>query len=337
VRDSKVRRCESARVREVAGVVGFLILLCFSQGTAHSGSSQTASARQAVQAPDTEIYLAPLSTEYRRLSVGAPVNITNSPGYDNQPSFTPDGSAILFASIRGNRSGSTNATLPDIYRYNIASKTITRVTETAEGEYSPTVTPDGQHFSVIRVEADSTQRLWQFTLDGHSPELVLSDIKPVGYHVWADDHTLALFMLGQPATLQLADTRTGKAEIIARGIGRSLQRIPGGNTISFVERLAPATDTDKASPPALSIRELDPRTRRITPLVSAVAGATDADLAWTPDGTLLMAQGGALYGWRRGETTWTRMVDLEALGLRGVTRLAVSPEGNWIALVAQPQ
>src|SRR5262249_35088961 len=211
------------------------------------------------------------STEHGRLTVGVPVNITNSPGYDNQPSFTPDGSAILFTSIRGNRSGSTSATLPDIYRYDIASKAITRVTETAEGEYSPTVTPDGQHFSVIRVAADSTQRLWQFTLDGRNPELVLPDVKPVGYHVWADDHTLALFVLGQPATLQLADMGTGKAEIVASGIGRSLQRIPGGSTISFVARPAPATEAEKAaSPPVLSIRELDPRTRRITPLVSAV-------------------------------------------------------------------
>ena len=41
---------------------------------------------------------------------------------------------------------------------------------------------------------------------------MLADVKPVGYHAWADDHTLALFVLGQPATLQLADTRTGKAE-----------------------------------------------------------------------------------------------------------------------------
>src|SRR5262249_12922939 len=239
--------------------------------------------------------------------------------------------------IRGDRPGSTNPSRPDIYRYNIASKAIARVTETAEGEYSPTVTPDGQHFSVIRVEADSTQRLWQFTLDRRNPELVLPDVKPVGYHVWADDHTLALFVLGQPATLQLADTRTGKAEIVASGIGRSLQRIPGSSTISFVERPAQASDAEKAAgPTALSIRELDPRTGRITPLVSAVTGSTEADLAWTPDGTLLMAQGGALYGWRRGEASWTRMVDLEALGLRGVTRNAVSPKGNWIALVGLP-
>ena len=58
--------------------------------------------------------------------------------------------------------------------------------------------------------------------------------------------------------------------------------------------------------------------------------------AWTPDGMLLMAQGGSLHGWRRGDADWTRVAGLEALGLHGVTRIAVSPKGGWIAFVTQP-
>jgi dipeptidyl aminopeptidase/acylaminoacyl peptidase len=281
---------------------------------------------------DTEIYLAPLTVVAGALTVGTPVNTTNSPGYDNQPSFTPDGSAILFTSDRGSPASVQALFRTDIYRYDIASRAVSRVTDTPEGEFSPTVTPDGRHISVIRVEADSTQRLWRFTLDGKQAELVLRDVKPVGYHAWADDHALVLFVLGQPATLQIADPQTGTADIVARGVGRSIQRIPGGRTISFVER-QPASQQDGA--PTLWIRELDPRTKRITPLVRAVAGATDADCAWTPRGMLLMAHGGALYGWRPGDPDWTRVADLDALGLTGVTRLAVSPKGEWIALVAQ--
>lgn len=285
-------------------------------------------AQPAAPPPDTEIFLAPLSTSAGTLSVGQPLNITNSPGYDNQPSFTPDGQQILFTSMRGG-----NQT--DIYRYDMTSRTIARVTDTPESEYSPTVTPDGGHISVIRVEADGTQRLWRFTSDGKQPELVLADIKPVGYHAWADNHTLVLFVLGTPttaATLQVADTQSGKADIVVRGIGRSIQKIPGRATISFVAREEPA---QRGGAPTLRIRELEPKGRHITPLVSAVAGATEADCAWTPDGVLLMANQDLLYGWKRGDAEWRRIADLATLGLHGVSRLAVSPRGDRIAVVTQ--
>jgi hypothetical protein len=279
-------------------------------------------AAQLAAPPDTEIYLASLTGSGTSLSVGAPVNITKSPGYDNQPSFTPDGAAILFTSIRG------GGTLPDVYRYDVASGRTTRVTKTPEGEYSPAVTPDGRHISVVRVEADKTQRLWQFTLDGTTPELVLKDVKPVGYYAWADDHTLALYVLGQPATLQVADTRTGKVVTAARDIGRSVARIPGTTAIGFVHKVTNAG-------PEPWITSLDPRTNVWSPLVKAVDGAKEVDTAWTPDGTVLMAQGDGLYAWRRGAEAWTRIADLAALGLHHVSRLAVSPKGDRLAVVTQ--
>jgi hypothetical protein len=188
------------------------------------------------------------------------------------------------------------------------------------------VTPDGAHISVIRVEADGTQRLWRFTLDGRDPELVLERVKPVGYHAWADDHTLALFVLGPPATLQLADTRGGNAETLARGINRSVQRIPRTGTISYV---------DKGEDGSLVIRELDPKTKSLTTLVGAVAGAKEADLAWTPAGMLMMAEKDVLYGWTRDDRGWKRLADLASLDMHGVTRIAISPNGDRIACVTQ--
>jgi len=128
------------------------------------------------------------------------------------------------------------------------------------------VTPDGAHISVIRVEADGTQRLWRFTLDGREPELVIERVKPVGYHAWVDDHMLALFVLGPPATLQLADTHGGVRRDAGARINRSVQRIPRAGTISFVE---------KNEDGSLVIRELDPKTKRVTTLVGAVAGAKE--------------------------------------------------------------
>jgi len=212
------------------------------------------------------------------------------------------------------------------------------VTNTPESEYSPTVTPSG-NLSVIRVELDAakTQRLWQFTLDGRDPRPVLENVKPVGYHAWSDDHTLALFVLGQPATLQLADAGPGAAVVLASDIGRSLQRIPGASSksaISFVQRERSA---DGVGPGRFVIKELNPATREISVLTPAVEGSTEADTAWTPDGTLLMVKGPALYGWKRGESGWKEIATLERLGLPAASRLAVSPNGGWLALVGPPR
>jgi hypothetical protein len=124
-------------------------------------------------------------------------------------------------------------------------------------------------------------------------------VKPVGYHAWADDHTLALFVLGQPATLQIADTRTGTARVIARDIGRSIQRIPGSTPVSSISFVQRERSGDTAT---FVIKELDPATGATTVLIPAVAGSTEADCAWTPDGTLLMVKGGVLYSWKRGQS-----------------------------------
>lgn len=281
--------------------------------------------------PTTEIYLASLSTQDGRLTMGKPENISNSPGYDNQPFFTPDGAGLLFTSARGSLKSSCGSPQTDIYRYDIKIRGVAQVTDTPECEYSPTVTPDGG-ISVIRVEADSTQRLWRFSGDGKNPSLVLTDVKPVGYHAWLDDKTLALFVLGQPATLQVADTTTGKAEIVSRDIGQSILRIPSGG-VSFVQQAG--SDSERTlTVTRLTIQDGKPVTSPLTP---AVPGAGQAHLAWTTDGTLLMAHDGALHAWRAGSTGWQRIADLTAVGLRSVTRLAISPKGDRIAVVAVTQ
>ena len=280
--------------------------------------------------PDTEIYLAPLKLSNGAVQVGAPENITTSPGYDNQPSFTPDGRAILFTSVRP-----AGVTQSDIYRYDMATRAVSRVTETPESEYSPTITPSGG-ISVVRVELDgqNTQRLWQFSAAGADPKVVLENVKPVGYHAWADANTLALFVLGQPATLQLADTRNGTARTIASDIGRSLQRIPGTGAVSQISFVQRERDGQAIR---LTIKKLNPATGEVSVVTPAVDGSREADVAWTADGTLLMAKDGSLYAWKAGQSGWKEVATAAQLSLPGITRLSVSPAGDYLAIVASPR
>jgi hypothetical protein len=278
------------------------------------------------QPPDTEVFLADLKLVDGRISVSAPRNISSSPGYDNQPSFTPDGTGVLLTSARAGTPPGATAAQMDIYRYDIATQKLSQVTSTPESEYSATVTPDGKHISVIRVEADKAQRLWKFPLAGGAPSLVFTDIKPVGYHAWLDADTVAMFVLGEPATLQVGDVRTGKAEVIASDIGRSLQPVPGGG-VSFIQRAGQGAQRTMT----VALLTAGRTTKMLTPLVP---GATEEFVAWMPDGTLLMAASGQLHAWKQGEKEWRAIADLSALGLRNVSRLAVSPKGDRLALVA---
>ena len=291
---------------------------------------------------DTEIFLASLLLKDDKLALGPPVNITNSPGYDNQPSFTPDGNRILFASVRAgggpsrDRSNVAGSGTPatDIFRYDIASRSIWRITNTPEGEFSPAVMPDGRNISVVRVEADGTQRVWRIPASGDTTgesSIILRDIKPVGYYAWIDDRTLALYVLGppgEPSTLHVADTQTGSSRLVATNIGRSIQRMPSGD-VSFVSRQS-NTANDSSRAPTLQ-RLTGFRTEALTGVPS---GISEPYVVWLPDGSALVAANTTLYRWRRGETSWTVVANLEAFGLHAVTRLAISPKGDRIAIVA---
>jgi dipeptidyl aminopeptidase/acylaminoacyl peptidase len=269
--------------------------------------------------PSTDIYELSFDGKLEGLKTARSQAVSTQPGYDNQPFYTPDGGAILFTA---NRDGKQM----DIYEFDRATRMARRLVSTPEGEYSPTMTPDGKGFSVIRVEPDGTQRLWRFDRNGTNPRVVLSEIKPVGYHAWIDADQLALFVLGQPATLQHARVSTGKATVVASNIGRSLHRIPQTQTVSFIHR-------DPASKNDVWVKQFDPATGVVTPLIPAVRGSDDAYTAWTPDGTLLMSAGTRIFAWRRGEKEWREVYDAAGGKLGTVTRMAVAPDGRSLAIV----
>lgn len=309
------------------------------------GSGQTASSQAP---PATDIYLAPISvTSDGRAVVGKPVNVTNRPGYDNQPAFTPDSHGILFTSIHEDGQS-------DIYRYDLATKAIARVTSTPESEYSATIMPGGQRFSVIRVERDSSQRLWSFAFDGSDPQLLIPPVKPVGYHAWIDPDNLALFVLGSPNALVHYDLRSSHVDTLARNIGRSLAPVIGGGGFSFTAR-----DTSGD----LKLKTMSWPYTTVTEIATLPKGTED--VVWLARDLVLSASGSKLISLRAtigatGSTTsapttpppaapapgagptptpapeWRDVIDLAPEGLTRISRLAISQDGHWLAIVAVP-
>jgi len=240
--------------------------------------------------------------------------LTKRAGYDNQPCFTADSHYLLYSAI-----------MPDlqaeIFRIDLKTGKEERLTKTPESEFSPTPLPDGSGFSAVRVQADSTQRLWKFPSKG-KPAPVLENVRGVGYHAWADADRLILFLLHDPYLLVLANAKTGDTTTVAQNIGRSMAPIPGRPQMSFVQ----VEGTKKW------IASLDPATRKIERIALAPEGSED--FAWTPGGRLLMAQGLILSEWNTEQKQWETLAVLAGQVPGKISRLAVSPDGKWLALVA---
>lgn len=285
-------------------------------------------ARPAPAMPDTEVYLVSLA-DPAAWTADSVTNLSSSPGYDNQPSFMRDSRSVLFTS---NRDGKQT----DIYRYWIADRKLTQVTETPESEYSATLVPSGNGFSVIQVEADETQRLWQFSFGVRAgsalqSSVVLPDLKPIGYHAWIDADTVMVFVLGEPATLQRASPGSALAEVVAGNIGRSLVAIPNARAVSFTTR-----DENNV----WWTKRYDADTREVRTLIHSAEGPVnnaEPHTAWSRDGRLFMASGTKIFWWKEGAADWMPLGDLAAAPVANISRLAVSPDGRWLAFVAEPR
>jgi hypothetical protein len=315
---SRARRATRSRATFVALACAASACGSGADSADRAGSASGAPVGQ-VTPPGSDVWLATLTAGPNGMpTIGEPTNVTGRAGYDNQPHFVPDGSGFWYTAV-DEHDGQA-----DIWRYDFQPGMVTRVTASSpESEYSATPLPDGSGISVVRVEADSTQRLWRFDADGSDGAVLLEDVAPVGYHAWADTRTIVMFVLGTPATLRRADLSSGAVETIAEDIGRSIQPVPGATAVSFIQNRGD-------DPPDVMLLGADaPEPEH---LVAAVEGGEFH--AWTPRGTLLMSSGSTVYAWAPGRDGWTSVADFSDRRLL-VTRLAVSPDGTQIALVGE--
>lgn len=268
----------------------------------------------AAGSPSTDIWVGVLVRERGALSVSGLERATDRDAYDNQPSFLLDGSAILHTAALDRRQ-------TEIMRLS-ATGTSERLTHTEEAsEFSALQIPGQDAFSAIH-EIRGKQYLWRYGLSGESLGPIFATAEPVGYHAWANERVVAMFILGNPPTLQVGDAVSGEIRVIAERPGRSIHRIPGTEAISFVR---------KVSDEEWWIERLGPTDETSARITLTLPGRED--FAWTPDGEILMGDGGRLFAWSE-SSAWSEIADFSDLGVEGITRLAVSPDGSWVAIVA---
>ncbi len=264
----------------------------------------------------SEILLFDLKVKKNKITLSNPTNITNHPGYDNQPGFNRDQPIVYYSSF--NDEGRS-----DIKSYNYETGKTVSVTTTTEREYSPTHTPDKNFLSCIIQRDNGAQDLGKYPLAGGDPYAIIDNMM-VGYHVWADNSHLALFILGEPNTLHYLRLPTKEDTVLAQNIGRSLHLIPDERGISFIH---------KVSPTDWQIKKLDTETMLISTIATTLPGRED--ITWTADGRIITSDGSKIFILNpKKEKTWKEIsVVTGSEFLKGVTRLAVSPKGDKLAVV----
>src|SRR5688500_16281987 len=77
--------------------------------------------------PSTDIYMVPLNGGLASMKAAKPTPVSTAPGYDNQPSFSPDGNRVLFAA---NHDGKQT----DVFLFNRENGRVAQLTNTPENE-----------------------------------------------------------------------------------------------------------------------------------------------------------------------------------------------------------
>ncbi len=286
---------------------------------------------------ETEIYLADVKKSSGKFSFAPPVNISRHAGYDNQPWFTTDNRAVLFSSIRGENNPTKQH---DIYKYFVKDSSITQFTNTSESEFSPMITPDdGQSVSVVRVEQDSTQRLWRFDAKGVNPRLVLPSVPRIGYYAWVGASNLALFIISpkrnEAPSVQLAQIEDSlpRLDTIETKCGRCFRRIPSSISLSQTA----FSYVHRTNDSLWTLKRVNLKNRIVSQIFSLPAGTED--YTWTQNGTVLWGKGRKIYARHaRKDSAWREIADFSTVLPEGsIKRIVLSPDEKRIAFVWQQE
>lgn len=246
--------------------------------------------------------------------------VTDTNSYNDQPFFIND-LQIVFSSASDEGDH-------DIIMYNWESGNFSNMSRTPnKSEFSPSLTSCGQYISAVRVEEDSTQRLWLYPINMGEPELLYDDISPVGYYGWYNE-TAALFVLGEPNELVFPYSRDDVHPIVTNP-GRCIQHRPKTKEVVFLDKnsniVADGTTT-------FELKAYNVATRETNSLGLALPGTED--FCWLDKNRLLMAKGKDIYLRKVNKSIqWEKVATIDLPGYDNISRISFSPGKDKLVVV----
>ena len=268
--------------------------------------------------PATEVYLMDLEQTEDQLTISNFKNLSQNPGYDNQPSFFDDDTVIYAFTKNGN----TEIMISSVH----TAEKISYFEPTEGGEYSPQLIPESGRISAVRLDKNGKQRLYDYTPGKDIVKMVVEDLRVAYYSYYGPDKILASVLSDQGLDLVLADLKTNVVDTLLEGSGRSIHRVPNSKAMSYT-----AVNEEQNH----EIYQFDMESTESFFVAQLPIGVQDH--IWLSDSKLLCGSGDKLYLYDLfGSGDWKLAVDLSEYKIKDITRLAVSPTGTKLAVVAEP-
>jgi len=262
------------------------------------------------QLPKSDLWLFKIDNTKEGMSFTKPLNITNRPGYDNQPSFSSDNKKIFYVAVGDDKQA-------DIYYYEIKSGKTTQFTKTPISEYSPAETPDGKFISSVVVETDSTQCI-HFINKITGVHEKRFDFDSVGYYNFLNNDTCIYYKLTDPHSLRYRTDKEDKwLGIYPTRTFKTVSR----NTVIYGL-------IDSAKVTFYKYNFLLHRAQKYCEFPSL-----NEDIFWHPTLGLTKSEGSKLLYFNEQKKEWVLLADLLAFGIKKITRFCFDSENKYLVVV----
>lgn len=279
--------------------------------------------------PDTDIYVGRIASYDSQPIIGSLENATNSPGYDNQPSFLAGKNAFYY--VAQGKAGKT-----DIRLYEMDKRESRVVFKSKDrSEYSPKEAPGGGLSYIQENPEGDVTRVHRRALKGDDDGAPVSDFAPLGYYAWLDGgKALAVYYRSEPGSLYRVDIASGEKKLLHEKIGRAMASDKAGAHLWFTE-IAGSGDA-----PSFQLMHYDATSGAVAPQFALPPGAEDFALLFDENGgasVVLATAGSRLFSrpLREPNKEWAEIADLAQYGAAKATRIAVSDNEAFIAIVAE--
>lgn len=268
--------------------------------------------------PATEIYISEIDFSNEGFQFKNTHNISNNPGYDNQPFFLED-DTLLYAR---NNKGQT-----DIAKYIFSKKeTIFFHDFTEGGEYSPQPISNNGSIAAVRLDPDGMQRLYAYKPGKAGNSLLFPDLKVAYFSFINDDEILASVIRMNQLDLVRANNSTGETTDLVTNSGRCIQKIPGSKSFSYT-----ILNEEKN----FDLYQYDPDNNESYFVCQLPIGVQD--YVWYEDYKIIIGSGTQLFVYDLfGNGDWLPIADFKDDNLTNITRLAISQDQKRFAFVAEP-